>query len=153
MNYPSYVTSSTNTSTIASSAVYVIIAFILGIIGAILVYFLFLDPKKEDNYNGFTKKLYDFLSFKTMTLEFFIKIIYLFSAIFITIFSLSLIGQNFLLFLLVLIFGNIIARLIAESSILFLMMYKRVNEIKESVKPNKTAEKEKEKDKEKSKEK
>ena len=86
-----------------------------------------------------------------MTLEFFIKIIYLFSAIFITIFSLSLIGQNFLLFLLVLIFGNIIARLIAESSILFLMMYKRVNEIKESVKPNKTTEKEK--DKEKSKEK
>jgi hypothetical protein len=153
MNYPSYVTSSTNTSTIASSAVYVIIAFILGIIGAILVYFLFLDPKKEDNYNGFTKKLYDFLSFKTMTLEFFIKIIYLFSAIFITIFSLSLIGQNFLLFLLVLIFGNIIARLIAESSILFLMMYKRVNEIKESVKPNKTTEKEKDKDKEKSKEK
>lgn len=151
MNYPSYVTSSTNTSTIASSAVYVIIAFILGIIGAILVYFLFLDPKKEDNYNGFTKKIYDFLSFKTMTLEFFIKIIYLFSAIFITIFSLSLIGQNFLLFLLVLIFGNIIARLIAESSILFLMMYKRVNEIKESVKPNKTTEKEK--DKEKSKEK
>ena len=151
MNYPSYVTSSTNTSTIASSAVYVIIAFILGIIGAILVYFLFLDPKKEDNYNGFTKKLYDFLSFKTMTLEFFIKIIYLFSAIFITIFSLSLIEQNFLLFLLVLIFGNIIARLIAESSILFLMMYKRVNEIKESVKPNKTTEKEK--DKEKSKEK
>ena len=86
-----------------------------------------------------------------MTLEFFIKIIYLFSAIFITIFSLSLIGQNFLLFLLVLIFGNIIARLIAESSILFLMMYKRVNEIKESIKPNKTTEKEK--DKEKSKEK
>ena len=147
MNYPSYVTSSTNTSTIASSAVYVIIAFILGIIGAILVYFLFLDPKKEDNYNGFTKKLYDFLSFKTMTLEFFIKIIYLFSAIFITIFSLSLIGQNFLLFLLVLIFGNIIARLIAESSILFLMMYKRVNEIKESVKPNKTTDKEKIKEK------
>ena len=151
MNYPSYVTSSTNTSTIASSAVYVIIAFILGIIGAILVYFLFLDPKKEDNYNGFTKKLYDFLSFKTMTLEFFIKIIYLFSAIFITIFSLSLIGQNFLLFLLVLIFGNIIARLIAESSILFLMMYKRVNEIKESVKPNKTTEKEKAKEKSKEK--
>ena len=151
MNYPSYVTSSTNTSTIASSAVYVIIAFILGIIGAILVYFLFLDPKKEDNYNGFTKKLYDFLSFKTMTLEFFIKIIYLFSAIFITIFSLSLIGQNFLLFLLVLIFGNIIARLIAESSILFLMMYKKVNEIKESVKPNKTTEKEKAKEKSKEK--
>ena len=74
MNYPSYVTSSTNTSTIASSAVYVIIAFILGIIGAILVYFLFLDPKKEDNYNGFTKKLYDFLSFKTMTLEFSLKL-------------------------------------------------------------------------------
>ena len=147
MNYPSYVTSSTNTSTIASSAVYVIIAFILGIIGAILVYFLFLDPKKEDNFNGFTKKLYDFLSFKTMTLEFFIKIIYLFSAIFITIFSLSLIEQNFLLFLLVLIFGNIIARLIANSSILFLMMYKRVNEIKESLKPNKPVEKDKTKEK------
>ena len=78
-----------------------------------------------------------------MTLEFFIKIIYLFSAIIITIFSLSIIGQNFLLFLLILIFDNIIARLIADSSILFLMMYKRVNEIKESLKPNKPVEKDK----------
>ena len=145
MNYPYITTPSSSSNALAANAVYGLIAFILGIIGAFLVYFLFLDPKKEDNYSGFTKKLYNFLSFKTMTLEFFIKIIYLFSAIFITIYSLSLISQSFIGFLVVLVFGNVIARLVAEGSILFLMMYKRVNEINESLKPNKKADKDKEK--------
>ena len=135
--------SPSSSSALAASAVYGIIAFILGIIGAFLIYFLFLDPKKEDNFSGFTKKLYNFLSFKTMTLEFFIKILYLFFAIFITIYSLSLISQSFIGFLVVLIIGNISVRLTAEGSILFLMMYKRVNEISESLKPKKEKKEEK----------
>ena len=143
MNNPYVVSPSVaNSSSAGSVIIYFIIALILAIVGAFLVYFLFLDPKKEDNYTGFTKKLYNFLSFKTMSLEFFIKILYLFVAIFITIFSLSLISQSFIGFLVVLIFGNIAARLAAEYSILFLMMYKRVNEISESMKPKK-ADKEK----------
>ncbi len=138
MNNPYVIApSQTTANSIASAGVYLIIAFILGIVGAFLIYFLFLDPKKEDTYNGFVKKLYNFLSFKTMTLEFFIKIIYLFSAIFITIFSLSLISQSFIGFLVVLVLGNVIARLIAEGSILFLMMYKRINEVNENLKNSK----------------
>ncbi len=129
--YPSTTTVGIGDPTIA------IVALVLGIIGAFLVYFLFLDPKKEDGYNGFTKKLYNFLSFKTMTLEFFIKIIYLFFAIFVTISSFGLISQNFLLFLVTLVVGNIVVRLVSEGAILFLMMYKRINEINESLKPKK----------------
>ncbi len=131
-----------NTNVFGDVAIYVVIAFILGIVGAFLIHFLFLDPKKEDKYTGFTKTLYNFLSFKTMTLEFFIRILYLFSAVFITIFSLSLISNSFIGFLVVLVIGNIIARLMAEGSILFLMMYKRINEINENLKPKK-ADKEK----------
>ena len=143
MDYPSVISPSPSVVSNASDiGVYIIIAFILGIVGAFLVYFLFLDPKKEDAYEGFVKKLYNFLSFKTMTLEFFIKILYLFSAIFITIFSLSLISQSFIAFILVLILGNIVVRLMAEGSILFLMMYKRVNSIDESLKPKKAEKKE-----------
>lgn len=144
--YPSVMTPSTHVS--GGDPTIAIVALILGIVGAFLIYFLFLDPKKEEGYQGFTKKLYDFLSFKTMTLEFFIKILYLFSAIVITVSSFGLISQSFLGFIIVLIVGNICARLIAEGSILFLMMYKRVNDINESLKPKKTEKKE-EKEKEK----
>ena len=120
---------------VESMGVYMIIAIILGIIGSILIYFLFLNPKKEDEYQGFVKKLYDFLSFKTMTLEHFLKILYLFNVIFITIFSLSLISVNFLSFLLVFIVGNIVVRMMAEGSLLILMMYRRLNDINNNMKP------------------
>lgn len=134
---PYYNTTGTTSAinNVESIGVYMIIAIILGIIGSILIYFLFLNPKKEDDYQGFVKKLYDFLSFKTMTLEHFLKILYLFNAIFITIFSLSLISVNFLSFLLVFIVGNILARMIAEGSLLILMIYRRLNDINNNVKP------------------
>ena len=116
---------------------YFTIVLILAFVLALLIYFLFLKPSNEDKLSGFLKKLYDFLSFKTMTLEAVIKILYLFSALFITIYSLSLISQNFWLFLLTIIIGNVSARLIAEGSLLFLMIYKNTKDIRDSLKSKK----------------
>jgi len=109
------------------------IGLVLGIIGAVLTYFLFLRKENENKYTGFVKNLYDFLSFKYMSLEFFIKILYMFAAIFITVYSFSLISYNFLAFLVYLIVGNVAARLIAEFCLLLLMIYKKITEIRDSV--------------------
>ncbi len=116
---------------------YAIIILILSIVLALVTYFIFLKPENEDKYNGFLKKLYGFLSFKTMTLEIFLKICYLFLTIFITIFSLSLISQSFISFLLVLIIGNISVRIIFEWSLILLMLYKNTKDIRDSLKSKK----------------
>ena len=116
---------------------YFTIVLVLSFVFALLIYFLFLKPSNEDKYSGFLKILYDFLSFKTMTLEAAIKILYLFSALFITIYSLSLIAKNFWLFLLTIIIGNVSVRLVAEGSLLFLMIYKNTKDIRENMKSKK----------------
>lgn len=133
--YESSVPSVTNQ--IQSIQTYFTIVLILSFVFALLIYFLFLKPSNEDKLSGFLKKLYDFLSFKTMTLEAIIKILYLFSTIFITIYSLSLIGQNFWLFLLTLVIGNITTRIVAEGSLLFLLIYKNTKDIRENIKTKK----------------
>ncbi len=133
--YPNYPTTSIVTS--SNAGTYAIVALVLGIIGAILVYFLFMRKENEDKFKGFVKWLYDFLTFKNMTLEFFIKLLYLFFAIYITVYSFSLISSDFLVFLVFLIVGNITVRLIAEGSLLILMIYRRLNDIHKELKGKK----------------
>lgn len=122
-----------------------IVSIILAICGGIVLYFTFLSPKNSDKYTGFTKKLYDFLSFKIMSLEMILKIAYLILAIFITLSSFSIISTSFIGFILVLVIGNIFIRLIFEGSILILMIYRRLGDIHDALKtPSKKAEKAKE---------
>lgn len=125
--YRNSIDSISTTST--DGSVWAIVGLIVALCGAIVLYFTFLNPKNEKNYTGFTKKLYDFLSFKTMTLEMILKICYLFFAIWITISSFSLISQSFIAFLCMLFFGNVIVRLIFEGSLLILMIHRRLVEI------------------------
>ena len=94
--------------TYANAATMLIVATVLGIVGAILIYFLFLTKKNEGKFTGFVGWLYDFLSFKKMFLETLLKITYLALAIWITVYSFTFIGMNFLLFLGVLVLGNIL---------------------------------------------
>ncbi len=120
-----------------------VVSILVALCGAVVLYFTFLNPKNEKNYTGFTKKLYDFLSFKVMTLETILKICYLFLAIYVTLSSFSYISTSFILFLCVLFFGNVIARLIFEGALLILMIHRRLTEIYNKM-PNSKKEKEKE---------
>lgn len=125
-----------NTPNISSSVdVWTIVSFLVAICGGIVLYFTFLNPKNAENYTGATKKLYDFLSFQTMTLEAVLKICYLVVAIFITISSFSLISTSFVAFLLMLFLGNVIARIVFEGSLLILMMYRKLCEINSKMNP------------------
>jgi len=119
-----------NVATKTSNAdVWGIVGFLVALCAGIVLYFTFLNPKNAESYTGTTKKVYDFLSFKTMTLEAILKICYLVVAIYITISSFSLISTSFILFLLVLFLGNIFARLAFEGALLILMIYRQVKEI------------------------
>ena len=119
------------TSSLAAAGVWGIIAAVLALVGGILVYVLFLNKKNEKKFNGFVKWLYDFLSFKTLTIEMLLKVFYLIGAIFITLGSFAFIGTSALAFFGMLILGNLVLRVIYEGSLLVILIYKNVKELNE----------------------
>lgn len=111
------------------STVWVILSLILAVVGGILVYFLFLSKKNEGKFTGFLGWLYDFLSFKKMFLEALLKVTYLIIAIYITLYSFVLIGDSFLGFLLTLVLGNVIVRVVYEFSLILLVICRNTTDI------------------------
>lgn len=121
----------TTTSTVG---VWAIISVIIAICASIVIYFTFLNKDNEKKYTGFLKSLYDFLSFKTLTLEAILKIFYMFIAIYITLASFELIKVSIIAFVLMLIIGNVVARIVFESALLLLMIYRQLVKISDSKK-------------------
>ena len=111
------------------ASIWVIVSLILAIVGGILIYFLFLSKKNEGKFKGFLGWVYDFLSFKKFFLEAVLKITYLVVAIYITLSSFAMIASNFLGFILTLVFGNVLARIIYEFSLLVLVICRNTTEI------------------------
>ena len=118
----------------SNSLTWMIIALILAIAGGILVYFLFLKKDNENKFTGFLKYLYEFLSFKKMWLESILKISYLILAIYISLMSFELIGTSFLGFILTLVFGNIVLRVVYELLLLLLTICRNTTEINKKLK-------------------
>jgi len=111
-----------------------IVGFILGIIGAVLIYVLFMRKDNANKLKGFAKYLYDFLHFDKLCIEFILKITYIFAAIFLTVYSFGLIPIHFLAFLLFLIFGNVILRITYEMTMVLFSIHKNVKDINEKMK-------------------
>ena len=128
----SYGTSALNSA--IGSSVWVIVSLILAIVGGILVYFLFLSRKNEGKFTGFLGWLYDSLSFKKMFLEALLKVTYLIFAIYITLSSFTLIGINFLGFLLYLVLGNVVVRVVYEFSLILLVICRNTSDIAKKMK-------------------
>lgn len=121
------------TSGIVNSVAWTIVAAILSIIGGILLYILFVN-KKDKVENKYLAWIKEFLSFKKMLIEVILKVSYIIVAIFITLTSFNIISTSFLGFLLYLIIGNVIARLIYEGSLIRLMIWKNTSEINKKIK-------------------
>lgn len=121
------------TSGIINGVAWTIVAAILSIIGGILLYVLFVN-KKDKVENKYLAWIKEFLSFKKMLIEVILKVSYIIVAIFITLTSFNIISTSFLGFLLYLIIGNIIARLIYEGSLILLMIWKNTSEINKKIK-------------------
>lgn len=114
---------------IGASAVWSVIALIIAIIGGICLYFTVFSDKNKDKYTGFMAKFYDFVKFKKMFITSFLKALYIVLAIYITLISFGLISTSFLAFLMTLIVGNIVLRVIFEFSLVMLGIYENTSEI------------------------
>lgn len=73
----SYARSTPAMNSVASSAIWIIVSLVLAIVGGIVLYFTFLKKDNEGKYTGFLGWMYDFLTFKKLTIENVLKILYL----------------------------------------------------------------------------
>ena len=130
--YNSYGVSSTildSSPKFVTSGIWTIVSVILAIIGGIVLYFTFLSKKNEGKFTGFLGWLYDFLTFKKMMIENVLKILYIIVALFVTLSSFGLISISFLAFLLTLVIGNVLTRVIYELLLVKLVICKNTTEI------------------------
>ena len=118
---------------VANGSAWSIVSLVLGIVGAILGYFMFVRTEKKYP-NKFVNWLRDFLDFKEMLIETILKITYMFLAIFITLASFDLIRFDFLMFVLTLVLGNLILRVTYESIMVLLGIWKNTKEINAKIK-------------------
>jgi hypothetical protein len=125
---------SASAASTSNSSVVAIVALICAIVGSILVFVLFLRKENETKYTGFVKWLYDYLQFNKLTIDIILRFTYLFLAIFITVMSFGLISSSFLGFLLTLILGNLVLRVIYEFSMLVILIHRNVRELNEKTK-------------------
>ena len=117
------------------------ICIFLAILGGILLHFLFLNKKNEGQFQGFLGWLYDFLNFKKMLAEQILRVLYLISASFITLYALGLllfleggaVGDRLLMFLFMLVGGNVIARIMYELVLIVLIICRNTTEINEKL--------------------
>ena len=137
--------SSLNVSGLEGLGIWMIISIIIAIAGAIVIYILFLNKENENKFTGFTAWLYDFLSFKKMLLEVILKVCYLITAIYLTLFGLGLLSVNVLTALMTIVLGNVIARIAYEFSLILLTICRNTTEINKKMKnPEKSKKKESE---------
>ena len=71
----SYARSASTMNSVASSAIWIIVSLVLAIVGGIVLYFTFLKKDNEGKYTGFLGWMYDFLTFKKLTIENVLKIL------------------------------------------------------------------------------
>ena len=114
------------------SGVWGIISLVLAIVGGIVTYLLFLPAKNGGKYTGFLKWLYEFLSFKFLTIEVILKVVYMIMAIWITLASFA--SGSVVAFFVTLIIGNLVLRITFEGCLLLIMLYKNTKEINSKIK-------------------
>ena len=116
-----------------SAGVWTIVSLILAIVGSILAYFMFVKPEKKYP-NKFVNWLRSFLNFGEMLIEPILKVTYIFFAIYITLGSFSVISYSFPYFLLVLILGNLLTRVVYEAAMMTVGIWKNTKEINKKMK-------------------
>ena len=110
------------------STIWGIVSLVLAVVGGIALYFTFLRKKNDGKFKGFWGWMYDFLAFKKMFVEEILKVLYYMVAIFITLGSFTIINQ-FGMFLVTLVIGNIIARLTFELMLVVLVICRNTTTI------------------------
>ncbi len=121
-------------SNTASASVWSIIAAVLAVVGGILVVTLFLKKGNKSKLKGFWKWLYDFLNFDVLTLDIILRAFYSAVSIYIVLTSFEMIGISFVLFLVYLIGGLLLVRLIFEMLLMIIKICRNTTEINDKLK-------------------
>lgn len=137
-----YDTNFISTTTSGFDTTWMIVSVVLAIVGGLAVYAIFVSRKNDGEYDGFLGWLHDFLNFKTFFIEGILKIMYLISAIFITLNSFSYIGVSIAQFFAVLLFGNLAARVGYELILMVITVVNNTTEINKKLSAHKVKEKE-----------
>lgn len=116
-------------TTFSISEVWSIVSILLAVIGGIFIYNTYFSKNKEKEYTGLKNTIYNFFTFKITIIEPLFKVMYIITAIAITLCSFSYLTTNFFQFIGMLVFGNLIARLSFELLLLTLKLFKDVSEI------------------------
>ena len=124
-------------SSVSGIMMWEIIAFVIAVAATVCLFVVFLNKKNEKKFNGFLGWLYDFLNFNVFTIELILKVTYVCLAIYLTLSSFALIGTSFILFLIMLIGGNIALRLTYELLMLTVSICNNVSEINKKIKSSK----------------
>ena len=115
--------------------VWTIVSIVAALVGGIVLYFTVFGNKNEGKYKGFMAWLYDFVKFKKLYITTIIKVTYLVGAIFLTLYSFTLIGtSSFVAFLLVLLLGNLLLRVTYEFSLVLLSIHENIVEMNQKLK-------------------
>lgn len=122
----------TASNKISFTLVWSIISVVVAIVGGITLYYTVFSKKNKDKYKGFMKNLYDFVNFKFFIIDDLFRILYLISAIMITLFSFTYLGSW--KFVTTLILGNLGLRIIYELMLLFNELCINVREINKKIK-------------------
>lgn len=117
------------TPTSSFDSTWIVISAILALIGGITAYILFVRAENKGSYTKFVSWLHEFLNFKKFFIDVILKIMYCITAIFITLASFSFIGTSVASFFLVLIVGNIVARISYEMILMLLTIVNNTTEI------------------------
>ena len=119
-----------STVTAASSdQTWIIISLVLAVVGGIVTYMFFVSKEKKAEYSELVTWAHDFLNFKVFFIDAILKILYMITAIYITLASFTLINESAASFFLSLIGGNLLARIAYEMLLLLLTVVKNTTEI------------------------
>ncbi len=115
-------------SGISGTTIWVIVSIVVAIIGGMVLYFVYIKPDVKCE-NKYLKWFKNFFNFKNMLIEDLLKVLYIVLAIYITFTSFALIPTNFVSFLFTLVIGNIALRLVFESMLVLIMIWKNTDEL------------------------
>jgi len=107
------------------------IALALAVIATVAVCYFILPKSKANHANAYIAKAHDVVNFKSLLIDKLIKVLYIFSTCFVVLFAIFELfaGLPFLWFLVLLIGGPILIRLLYESFMLFVLLTQNVIEI------------------------
>ena len=113
-----------------------VLGLVFGVIGAFVIFFVFMTKKNEERYTGMLAKLYDFLNFRFYIIEGVLKFCYVLAACLCTAIGLFMaltvveLTRGLVLF----VGGNLIARIVFEFIMMVVKACRNLGEIKKNEK-------------------